>query len=136
MTTTTPSAEVLFPDAIAVLHTYLTGVLTEPVVHEVPANRPATFVQVRRTGGVSRDVVIDGAFVTVDSWAATPPAAMQLAQLVRSKLRMLQGGVADGVAVYRVRELAGPSDFPDEESGSPRVRQSFQIGLRGQEVSN
>lgn len=124
---------ILFPDAVETLRTHLDAELAEPVVHKIPRDRPATFVQLRRTGGISRDTVIDGAFITVDSWAATQPAAMDLAQRVRAALHGLEAGTVGAVAVYAVRELAGPSDLPDEGSEQPRVRQSFQIGLRGQE---
>lgn len=123
---------VTFPDTVATVRGALLGPLDPtPVVQQVPKSRPAEFVQIYRTGGVSRDRVIDGAFITVDSWAATDPAAMALAQSVRARMHALASTTVGGVAVYRVVELAGPASVPDPESGSPRVRQSFQIGLRG-----
>lgn len=129
------SEQVVFPDAVATVRAELAaGGITVPIVSRVPADRPDSFVQIRRTGGVSRDVVIDGAFLTVDAWEVSQPAAMALAQQVRAVMHEMANTSAAGVAVYRVRELAGPSDFPDVETGSPRVRQSFQVGLRGQKV--
>lgn len=127
---------VTFPDTVTTLRALLDPHLTEPIVQQVPKTRPAAFVQIYRTGGVSRDVVIDGAFVTVDSWAATDPAAMLLAQTVRAWIHGLERTTVtlpddSVVTVYLAVELAGPASVPDPESGSPRVRQSFQIGLRG-----
>lgn len=127
---------VTFVDAVTALRAHLDPHFTEPIVTRVPAARPAAFVQLRRTGGTSRDVVYDGAFVTVDSWAATDPLAMALAQTVRAWIHAAANTTVTvgsaTVTFYGVQELAGPAVLPDEESGQSRVRQSFQIGLRGQ----
>lgn len=121
---------IIFPDAVAKIRAHLAPLITEPVVHAVPTNRPAAFVQLTRTGGVSHDRVIDAPFITVDCWATTSPAAMTLAQTVRAHLHAAEGTTIAGTGVYAVRELAGPADVPDPESDQPRVRQTFQIGLR------
>lgn len=142
---------IVFPDLVATARQILLAADDELVVTaEVPTNRPEKFVQLRRTGGTSRDVVIDGGFLTVDCWAISASAARVLAQQVRGILHAAANTVvgpvptvdvdgAEGdpvsVTVYRVAELAGPSDFPDAGSGAARVRQSFQIGLRGQPSS-
>lgn len=124
---------IVFPDAVAKVKAYLDDVAAlagTPIVHAVPNPRPATFVQLTRTGGTSIELVVDRPFVSVDCWAATSPAAMTLAQLVRAHLHAAWGTVVDGTAVYAVRELAGPAEVPDPDSDQPRVRQTFQIGLR------
>lgn len=121
---------IVFPDAVAKVRVWLDALLTEPVVHAVPHPRPAAFVQLTRVGGTSHDLVVDAAMVAVDCWAATSPAAMTLAQLVRAHLHAMNGEVVDGTAVYAVQELAGPGEVPDPDSDTPRVRQTFQIGLR------
>ena len=122
---------IVFPDAVATLKVGLDDAsLGVPVVHAVPHPRPAAFVQLTRTGGTNHAIVVDRAMVTVDCWAATSPAAMTLAQLVRAHLHAMNGEVVDGTAVYGVNELAGPGEVPDPDSDTPRVRQTFQIGLR------
>ena len=127
---------VLFPDAVQLLRTALVDAGVGTVVHDIPNPRPVEFVTLIRTGGApAHDVVVDPAQITVDSWAASSPAAMALAQQVRSLLQALRGTVISGTAVYGVRELAGPADLPDPDSGAPRVRQSFQIGFRGQSTA-
>lgn len=122
---------IVFPDAVALVRQALTTAGVANVVHQIPRDRPAQFVTVVRTGGApAHDLVVDPAQVTVDSWAATGPAAMALAQQVRAYLHALTGTSVAGTAVYGVRELAGPAELPDPDSEAPRVRQSFQIGLR------
>lgn len=129
---------IVFPDAVALLRTHLltisavTDLVGSNITGDVPADRPATFIQLTRTGGISRDLVVDDPQVTVDSWAATQASAMHLAQLVRAHLHAIEGTVLEGVAVYGVAEVSGPVDLPDPDSQAARVRQTFQIGLRGQ----
>ena len=128
---------IVFPDAVALLRGYLLGIagvtaLASAVTGEVPADRPAAFVQLTRTGGSARELVVDEAAVTVDCWAATQVAAMALAQLVRAHVNALEGTTIAGVAVYGVNEVGGPADLPDPDTQAPRVRQTFTVGLRGQ----
>lgn len=122
---------IVFPDAVATLKVGLDDAsLGVDVVHAVPHPRPASFVQLVRAGGFSHSIVVDSATISVDCWAATSPAAMTLAQLVRAHLHAMSGTTVDGTAVYAVQELAGPAEVPDPDSDQPRVRQTFQIGLR------
>lgn len=131
-----PAGQVTFQDAVSVIRAGLIAAdAGRQVVGKVPNPRPAEFVHLRRTGGVAVHVA-DRAFVTVDCWAATDLEASALAAGVRRDLHALSGSAVDvsgtRVPVYGVAELAGPADVPDEgESESSRVRQSFEIGLRG-----
>ena len=130
---TVPAGELEFPDAVAVVRSHLVAAgVGVPVVSRVPADRPGSFVEIGRTGGTVRAEVVDGAFITIDSWAETSPAAMELAGRVRRLVHAMGESVVDGVPVGRVAELAGPAEVPDnDKSLSPRVRQSFQVPLRG-----
>lgn len=96
----------------------------------IPTDRPATFVVVTLTGGSLRDRVVDQAVVTVDSWAATHPAALDLAQWCRALMMATAGRVLDGHQIYRVDEFAGPALLPDDVSDQPRYRASYQLSVR------
>jgi len=122
---------IVFPDASELVIDALSDVLGVGVSGSVPKPRPTTFVTVIRTGGVKANSVTDGAQLTIDSWSDTAPAAMSLAQNVRSVMSDLAGQRLDGVQCYTVTELSGPVVLPDPLSNSPRVRQSFTVLLRG-----
>ncbi len=127
-----PSAQVLFVDAVAVVRSHLAPAVGVAVVSKIPADRPASFVLLERTGGtVSGGGVVDLAQITVDCWAQTKPEAAGLAQRVRRLLHAMGESVIDGVTVGQVSEFSGPADFPDIDSLSPRMRQSFRIPVRG-----
>jgi hypothetical protein len=128
----------LYPDAVAVTNTYLRAALAAvgqvvPVVSNIPSpDRPVKFVRVQRTGGPEVFArVMDGAQLTVDCWAATAAAAMDLAQLSRKLIHDMAGTVQSGVSVHRVVEFGGPSDLPDPVSESPRVTFTVQVQMRG-----
>jgi hypothetical protein len=79
----------------------------------VPRDLPDKFVLVRRLGGPFDWPVTDVATVGVDCWAMTESAAYTLAHQVRARVHSLQGGMVNGIAVYRVDEFAGPAWLPD-----------------------
>lgn len=122
---------ITFPDTEALVISYLNGLMVEPVHSEIPNPRPTSFVTVTRTGGPKRNIVTDGAQVTVDSWGATKAQAHDTAQEARALLNALPGQSVSGVAFYRVDELSGPADLPDPLSNTPRYSQSFVVALRG-----
>jgi hypothetical protein len=127
----------LYPDAVAVTNTYLRAALVAagqaaPVVSQVPNPRPAKFVRVQRTGGPEvMTRLVDGAQLTVDSWAANDADAMDLAQLCRRLIAQMPGTVQSGVSVHRVVEFGGPNDLPDPVSSTPRVTFTVQVQMRG-----
>lgn len=127
---------IVFSDATALLVAAVGDGLvansdTATVHGKVPNPRPDRFVTVRRVGGPRLLPMVDEATVQVDSWALRMDDAMDLASLVRAVMHGLRGRVVDGVTVYRVQELAGPSELPDPDSDQPRVRQNFAVMLRG-----
>lgn len=133
---------VVFPDVVDVLRTALLARLPEVgqpapvVVGKVPAQLPhdGRFVRILRTGGVSQDVVIDRAMVTVESWAPTDKASIDLAQAARAVVLATQGAVVSAVTVYSVVEFSGPANVPDPVSRSPRHTQTFEVCTRGSAV--
>jgi metal-dependent amidase/aminoacylase/carboxypeptidase family protein len=123
---------IMFPDAVAAVVTFLDTYLLEPVRSAVPNPRPTAFYTVRRTGGPRRNLVTDGAQITVESWAQTDEDAQDMAQAARAYLHTIVGQTVNGAPVYRCDELAGPALLPDPLSNQPRYSQSFEIAIRGE----
>src|SRR4051794_30457255 len=99
-----------FPDAVAVVNTYLRAALVaagRPVaVMGAPPNPiPAELVTVSRTGGPKVLPVVDGAQITVDCWSTSPPTAMSLAELARQLIDHAAGTVQSGSPVHRVVDV-------------------------------
>jgi hypothetical protein len=128
---------VVMPDSAAVATTFLTAQLAGIHVGTViPKIRPASFVLVRRLGGVQRNRVVDEALLGVECWAATDAAAHDLAQQCRALLHSLEGSYVGSVWVYRITEAGGPSDLPDPLSDVPRYVFSLAIAVRGAAVAS
>ena len=123
---------VVFPDIVAVLLDRLRAdVPSLTFVHEIPVPRPVTFVRIFRTGGPRLNLVVDGAQITVESWAPTVPLASANAQLVRAHLNALPEQRTVTPNIYRVDEMAGPAELPDLSSGSHRFTWSAIVAIRG-----
>lgn len=135
-----PAAEpILFPDTSAavarLLRDAIPDLLTSAKVPDESVWPPGgsgltEFVVVERTGGISRDVVVDDAQITVDTYAAKGDRAHDLAQLVRAHLNAAKGATVNGTQIYQVNEISGPGWVPTT-TGQPRYRQSFIVGARG-----
>lgn len=123
---------IIFADATAVAIAWLDAHLEEPVHQDIPNPRPDAFVTVSRTGGPRRNLVTDGAFLTVESWGQTHQDAHDLAQAARAWLHSIVGETVNGAPVYRCDEAAGPAKLPDPLSGQPRYSQSFELAIRGE----
>lgn len=121
---------VIFPDAVEMVIDYLSDALDVPVVHQVPKPRPAEFVTVKRTGGVSSGVV-DAAQLTFECWANSSADAGELAAEVRALVSAMAGTTVNGTPVYRVEEFSGPQDFPDPESTQQRWTFTAAVHVRG-----
>jgi hypothetical protein len=120
---------ILFPDAEALAVTFLRGQMPGTEVHvRVPKIRPATFVQVRRSGGISTGPV-DKPRLDFHVWAPTDEEAKDLAQLCRAHLGDIRGE-RSGHQVTAVTEFAGLAPAPDQ-SGAPRWFFSIEITTRG-----
>lgn len=107
---------------------------TCPIIKVVPKERPARFVQVFRTGGPRRNLVVDDAQLTISCWALTDQDAATLAALVRGLLLAIKSDVINGVTFYKVEELGGPVDLPDPESNQSRMTWSVIASVRGTDL--
>lgn len=131
------TSTVVFPDVVALVIGHIDDNLatfgwpTTSVHKRVPSPRPSSFVTVLRTGGPARDHVVDDAQVTLDVWADEDADVADLTADVRAIVNDLAGTVIDGTQVYRVTEMAGPSDIPDPLSDQPRMRWSVVVQTRG-----
>lgn len=121
---------ILFPDAEAIICEYLSDVLTEQVVTQIPNPRPETFVQVLRVGGPLRNLVTDEATVTISSFGRLQQEAHDLSQRVRGWLHDLPYESLPN-PVYRITEFTGPANLPDPLSDQARYSQTFSVAVRG-----
>ena len=124
---------VTFPNVVAVVLARLKVALPALVfVHDIPTTRPPTFVRVFRTGGPRTNLVVDGAQISIESWAATADVASGNAELVRAQLNALpwQRGVTP--PIYLVEEMSGPAELPDPVSSSRRFTWTVLVHIRGQ----
>lgn len=126
-----PTHLVVYPDACEVVCPYLAYELGVHVGTRVPTSRPSTFVVVRRLGGPRLNLVADNAMLGVECWADSEQEAQDLAQLSRGLIHALRGTSQDGVAVYRITEVAGPQELPDPDSDQCRYVFTLQIAMRG-----
>lgn len=130
----------MFPDATWVAIEGLTDGfatlgITADVMSWVPRDTATIvvppLVTVTRSGGVARNLIADDAELTVEAWGATVAAAHDLAASARAVLHAMAGTVADGIAVYKVTDTAGPANLPDPDSGVPRYTFGVSMTLRG-----
>lgn len=90
----------------------------------IPEVRPSSFITVERTGG-QQTTLIDSPTLAVQCWAGTRSEAMELADLVASRLR-------DG---WRQQSYVAACDvnsiynFPDPDSGQARYQLTVTASL-------
>jgi hypothetical protein len=127
------TAVLLFPDVTALVTTYLRSVLPVGVSvgTRVPNPCPLKLVTVRRSGGVREALVTDAAQITLWCFAESEEEAFDLASLCRSKIHALRGTVQSGSTVYKVDELQGPVEEPDDLTNKPRYTYTAIIFVRG-----
>jgi hypothetical protein len=118
-----------YPDAEDLLIDYLKPIVGVPVRIRVPRERPAAWLQVRRSGGVD-DVVRDRPRIDVFAWGADDGATHDLLATVRSAIHALHGTTLLGPACYGVEEFLGPTRADDRETGTPRMWMTVQLSLR------
>lgn len=129
---------ILFPDAAALACTVLASGLPEhgfagtPTGTRVPAQRPAQFVRVLRTGGLMDTAVTDWAQLTIESWADEEETAQDLAQMCRALIMGSVGSTVNGSTVIAYGEMSAPQNLPDPTSAQPRYSFTIRLRLRGQ----
>lgn len=136
------AAEVIvFPDVEDLVRLFLQDELasrpgqstTKVFAGQLPATLPAKSVLVTRTGGVTRDLVIDLAQVTIECRAATAGAAERLAALVRGLIGAAErDGRMGDVPIYEVRDFSAPYSDPDPRNEAvQRYSATYQVAVRG-----
>ncbi|MEV0608127.1 hypothetical protein AB0I61_17350 [Polymorphospora rubra] len=124
-----PLLPVRHADAEALVVIYLKSrIANVRVVNRVPADRPARFLSVRRSGGLA-DHVVDRPRLDVYAWGTDDDDARDLAAAARAEIGGIRGN-RDGWQVTGVEEFAGLSPAPDQ-SGQARWFFSIEITVRG-----
>lgn len=117
-----------FPDAEAMVRSFLAAkVAPVRVQTKVPANRPATFVRVWRTGGAAVNRVLERPLITVQAWDTNSVAAIELAGKCRHSLL---NHSAEIPLVRAVEEVTGPYYDPDPDTGIDRYSFTVQLSVR------
>lgn len=130
---------ILFPDAEALISLGLEVMLPEilpgampPIKQNVPNPRPPEFLIVRRIGGPRRDLVTDLPTMLIEGWAKTPSRALQITQAARSILYWFTD--INGHSLWVDGEFGGPTNYPDELSGTPRYTSTYSVAIRAREA--
>lgn len=127
---------ITFPDVEAVVVDYLTGAFamlgeSAVVATMVPNPRPSRLVRVTRTGGVRATVGHELPQVTLECWDSDGPGVANLASVTRGCIEAMHVS-ENGATVAFVREISGPTSFPDALTGLPRYRLTVQIVQKSQ----
>lgn len=122
---------VLFPDVeLAVCNALRSTALGGlPVGIKVPPVRPAEFIRVLRTGGVTETIRSEAAQITVEAWAQTEFRASAILAICRAILSRSEG------ALFGAKELSGPINLPDPSTAQIRYTMSFHIRARGAAIT-
>lgn len=104
--------------------------VTARVGTQVPNPRPAALVRVLLAGN-NRQRPLDSHLLVLDCWAATAPAASDLARLVAGLVEAMPGETVAGSYVYHAELVGGPANLPDPDSDSPRYSVTVRLWLRG-----
>lgn len=123
---------VTFPNTVAIVISRLrTALPSLTFVHDVPTARPLVFIRIFRTGGPRANLIVDGAQITVESWAPDADTASTNAQAVRAQLNHLPEQFGATPPIYRVEEFSGPAELPDPVSSSRRFTWTAAVHVRG-----
>lgn len=107
------------------LRSYLDGALDAPAYVAVPANPPAAFCVVERTGGGSeRTAVSENPTVVVDYYGGTRAEAYGLAA-AGDKAVLSSPGRVRGIAAARAN--AACVHLPDTETGRERYESTYNM---------
>ncbi|WP_179205166.1 hypothetical protein [Mycetocola reblochoni] len=110
----------------AALVQYLNGTGVVQAFTDVPADRPAQFVTVERTGGALSSVVRDQVSLAVQVWGGTRYEASELALTVRDTITRSVFNIP-GFARVRVEGLY---NFPDPDSKQARYQLTVEVIAR------
>lgn len=95
----------------------------------VTKNRPnpttGRVVTVRRSGGLRPDMVTDGAWLSIECFAASDEDASDLCHYTWGLLFAMKDEIVGGVQCYEVTAIAAPNDFPSVEPGTGSSKPRF-----------
>lgn len=121
-------------DAELVIRTALDAEFTSArVVTETPSNLGDVLpcIQVTRFGGADDVLVLDAAHIDIDTYAATRQAAADLAEQVRTYLRLTLPGTSHGGGfVADVTTISAPTWTPYDNTTLRRFTASYRIAIR------
>ena len=117
------------PDVETMVHDFLKPLVAPTkVVTKVPANRPASFVRIFRTGGAASNRVLDRALITVQAWHSTGAKdAFDLATVCRNAFF---NNYTSMPLVRGVEEVGGLRFDPDPDTNVDRYTFSVQLMVR------
>ncbi|MCK2242321.1 MULTISPECIES: hypothetical protein [unclassified Crossiella] len=126
-----PPAEVV---VVAVLRAALPGLSVVTLI-PAPSARRMPLVWVQRTGGAAvHPLWLDRATLAAECWAATRPAAAELAGKVRAALfgAYRRQAVTTVGSLASFRELSGPAEIRTaaQPENLTRIRASYELGIR------
>lgn len=120
----------MFPDPETLVVDYLRALIAPIKAYtRVPAQRPASFVRVVRTGGSLRSVAHEDAQITVECWSTDSVAASDLARRVAGLLEVMDvpgGHVPQGPPGW----VGRPAYLEDPIAGVPRYLMTCIVRLR------
>lgn len=120
-------ATIDFPDAEAMVGTFLRSRLSVPVSTKVPSTRPKRFVRAWRTGGSALNRVVDQPQITVTCTAATSVTASDDARAARFALFNESTAMP---LVRRVDDVSGVYYDPDPDTNEDRYSFTVRLTVR------
>lgn len=120
----------MFVDVEALLIPWLEDKLGIRVVSELPPDAVMPIVRLYRISGAENDYKLDRPIVDIDVFAATRPEAADIAERVRSAMRLdLRGAVFGGAVVTYCFTIIGPRWLPDTNTDLRRCSASYEVLL-------
>lgn len=125
----------MYPDALALLRTYLLPIVTpRPVAARVDDPRAQEWVQLRLVNTSQLKPVRVRPRLDIYAWAATETAAWTLGELVYRSVHALAGTTLLGPMCYEVEEFLGPRQSVDPLTGTPRIWMTLAPVIRANDA--
>lgn len=126
-----------FPDVELIAVDHLRDALPDITIYSsVPTTRSdgdELLVVRRQPGGAIRSLVLQDAVIHVGAWARDDIEAADLARRASAVLWTLPGSHDEGT-VYRVRDITGQGNDPDDLSWTPRTTFTLEVTVRGEQI--
>lgn len=130
---------IVFPDAVAVCCTYGQSSLTAAGDLTTVVNSRVTNderqVTLELTDSDIHDLVVQTSTIRAEVRTGDGPLAQQeaqdLGQLIRGLFGAMEGTTQSDATIYKVRDVQGLADSPDDRNGRARYTFHFSISMRG-----